>query len=272
MLGTGAAYGLHSLNSAATVRLPAVTTQSPHRALDLASSLAPVTSVGNASKVSVALLDSQSGKWATFGTGSFDTASIVKVDILSALLLQAQDAGRALTVQERNLATDMIENSNNDATNTLWAAIGSAPGLDKANKRLGLKQTSGGEGTVWGITQTTAADQVRLLTAVFGEKASPLNSASRTYIQHLMYHIAPDQDWGVSAAADTSKPTALKNGWLQRSQTQKWDINSIGRIEKDGRVFYMAVLLNGCSTEEIGIRLAELAARYAVTAFAKTLA
>jgi hypothetical protein len=123
---------------------------------------------------------------------------------------------------------------------------------------------------VWGITQTTAPDQVRLLEAVFND-TSPLNADSRAYIRRLVYHIAPDQDWGVSAAADAGRPTALKNGWLQRSQTQKWDVNSIGRIEKNGRVFYGAVLLNGCNTEEIGISLVESAARLAVSAFVKTL-
>ena len=220
--------------------------------------------------MSVALLDTKSGKWATYGGDTFDTASIVKVDILFALMLQAQDAGGVLTARERSLATNMIENSDNDSTSMLWAAIGRAAGLDKANERLGLKQTRGGEGTVWGITQTTATDQVRLLTAAFGNE-SPLNAASRAYMQQLMYHVAPDQAWGVSAAADTSRPTALKNGWLQRSQTHKWDINSIGRIEKNGHVFHMAVLLNGCSTQEIGISLVEQAARSAATAFAKTL-
>jgi hypothetical protein len=164
----------------------------------------------------------------------------------------------------------MIQKSDNDSTSALWTRIGSAAGLDAANERLGLTQTQGGDGTVLGITQTTAQDQVRLLQSVFGEK-SPLSSDSRAYMQQLMYHIEVDQAWGVSAASDDGRPTALKNGWLRRSQTQKWDVNSIGRIEKDGRVYFMAVLLNGCSTEEDGIKLVEQAAVAAVTAFADTL-
>ncbi|WP_432175223.1 serine hydrolase [Streptomyces sp. Tue6028] len=243
----------------------------PPGSVDLASALAPVTSHLGTGTMSVALLDPQSNRWAEYGRGIFDTASIVKVDILSTLLLQAQDAGRDLTARERSLTTAMIENSDNDATSALWSAIGRASALDKANTRLGLRETTGGEGTVWGLTQTTALDQVRLLAAVFGDR-SPLGSAARAYIQHLMYHVAPDQDWGVSVAADPGRPTALKNGWLQRSQSSKWDINSIGRIVKDGRVFYLAVLLNGSSTQEIGISLVERAARSAAEALARTLA
>ncbi|MGW3850024.1 serine hydrolase [Streptomyces fagopyri] len=271
-LGAATAYAAHRLDPAdrRPSAGPAPSTPAPAASMNLTSPLAAVTGLFGSDKMSVALLDTESGKWATYGGDVFDTASIVKVDILSTLLLQAQDARRKLTTHERDLATDMIENSDNDATSTLWTGIGEATGLDSANKRLGLKETTGAEGTAWGLTRTTAVDQVRLLAAVFGEK-SPLDTASRTYIQQLMYHIAPDQDWGVSAAADPGRPTALKNGWLQRSQTHLWDVNSIGRVETNGRVLYAAVLMNGCSTEEVGIRFVEQAARSAATAFARTL-
>ncbi|MFF4473575.1 hypothetical protein ACFYZ3_28900 [Streptomyces sp. NPDC001599] len=114
------------------------------------------------------------------------------------------------------------------------ARVGSAPGLDSANERLGLSQTQGGDGTVWGITPTTAEDQIRLLQSVFGDK-SPLSEASRAYKEDLMRHVVGSQTWGLSAAAD-SGTTALKNGWLKRTQTRKWDVNSIGRTQRDGRV------------------------------------
>ncbi|WP_398660658.1 serine hydrolase [Streptomyces misionensis] len=235
--------------------------------MSLESALAPVTDLFGDNEMSVAVQDTASGKRAAFGDDTFDTASIVKVDILATLLLQAQDAGRRLTARERGYAAEMIENSDNDSTSALWTEIGSAQGLDAANRRLGLTQTRGGDGTVWGVTQTTAQDQVRLLQNVFGDP-SPLSSASRAYIQDLMGHVAVDQAWGVSAAADDDSPTALKNGWLQRSRTRTWDVNSIGRIERDGRVYLLAVLLNGCSTEEVGIELVEQASVAAVTAFA----
>ncbi|WP_237530884.1 serine hydrolase, partial [Streptomyces sp. SID3212] len=234
---------------------------------DLAPALAAVTSGLAGRGLSVALLDTASGKWATYGGGAFDTASIVKVDILATLLLQAQDAERELTAKEQAYATDMIENSDNDATSALWTVIGSATGLDAANKRLGLIETQGGGGTVWGVSRTTAADQIRLLRSVF-DATSPLTPESRAYIQKLMHHIAPGQDWGVSAAADDPAATALKNGWLERSLTKKWDVNSIGRIEIDGRAYFLAVLTNGHTTQEAGIRLVEEASRAAVTEIA----
>ncbi len=220
--------------------------------------------VAQGAAVSVAVLDLGTGASAGYGAGTFETASIVKVDILAALLLQAQDAGRHLTAQEKAYATVMIENSDNDAASALWRAIGGADGLDSANRRLGLTATAGGDGPLWGLTRTTAADQLTLLRQVFAED-SALSAASRTYVRQLMGHIAEDQDWGVSAAADGSA-WALKNGWLRRSTTGRWIVNSIGRVTVGGDDVLVAVVSHGNATEEAGIALVEAAARAAVPA------
>ncbi|WP_189707294.1 hypothetical protein [Streptomyces anandii] len=235
--------------------------------------------VAEGAAVSVAVLDLGSGHSAVYGTGAFDTASIVKVDILAALLLQAQDAGRWLTAQEQTYATAMIENSDNDSASALWRAIGRAGGLDAANRRLGLTDTTGGEGTLWGLTQTTAADQLTLLRQVFGYGSgshgssgpsgpSELSAASRAYVQGLMGRIAEGQDWGVSAAADGSA-WALKNGWLARGTTGLWDVNSIGRVTSGGTGYLVAALSNGSATKEKGVALVEAAARAAVSAIGR---
>ncbi|MFJ8108647.1 serine hydrolase [Streptomyces sp. NPDC096132] len=231
----------------------------------LAEAMKSVTVPGRA-KVSVAVLDVESGESATYGDAAFDTASIVKVDILATLLLQAQDEGRHLTATEKSDATAMIENSDNTSASELWRTIGKAKGLDAANERFGLTGTEGGDDMLWGLTQTTAADQLTLLQQVFGDD-SELSEASQSYIQGLMGQIAADQHWGVSAAADGSS-WALKNGWLARSTTGLWDINSIGRVTADGRTYWVAVLSNGNATQAKGISLVEAAAKAAVSAFA----
>ncbi|NUQ98079.1 MAG: hypothetical protein HOY79_16535 [Streptomyces sp.] len=223
--------------------------------------------VEDGAEVSVAVLDLDSGESASYGDGAFDTASIVKVGILAVLLLQAQDAGRHLTADEKSYATTMIENSDNTAASELWRTIGRAEGLDAANKRLGLTDTEGGDGMLWGLTQTTATDQLTLLEQVFGDD-SELSEASRTYLQGLMGRIEADQQWGVSAAADGSA-WALKNGWLPRSTTGLWDVNSIGRVTVDGRDHLVAVLSKGNSTQAKGISLVESVAKAAVSAPAR---
>ncbi|MFI6359919.1 serine hydrolase [Streptomyces sp. NPDC050743] len=204
---------------------------------------------------------------------AYDTASIVKVDILAALLLRAQDAGRQLTAEERGRAEPMIERSDNTAANALWREIGQASGLAAANKRLGLTSTTGGPGVKWGLTRTTASDQIRLLRAVFdgdttakaGSAAkSALNAKSRTYIRSLMGKVIAEQSWGVSAAGGSGGAWALKNGWLQRNTTGLWDVNSVGQVTVKGHRYLVAVLSNGSASMSDGVSLVERTARAAV--------
>ena len=221
---------------------------------------------GFSGNVSVAAVDLDTGATADYGntTSSYDTASIVKVDILATLLLQTQDSG-GLSSAQRALATSMIEQSDNDAATTLWNEIGGADGLNTANRTFGLTATTGGSNGDWGLTQTTAADQLTLLQVVFGDD-SPLDSASQKYLQGLMGQVESDQAWGVSAAADGGTTSELKNGWLQRSQTGLWDVNSIGRVTVDGHSVLIAVVSDGGSTEAGSISLVQSVASAAANA------
>ncbi|MBZ3902513.1 class A beta-lactamase-related serine hydrolase [Streptomyces griseiscabiei] len=251
---------------------PVAVPEADHDGL-LATALAEVT-VEDGAAVSVAVLDVASGDSAVYGDARFDTASIVKADILAALLLRAQDAGRRLTAQERTYASAMIRDSDNASATALWRAIGQADGLDAANERFGLTGTEGGDGLYWGLTQTTAADQLALLQQVFGDDdSSELSAASRAYVQELMGSVAEGQDWGVSAAATGGaggSGFALKNGWLPRTATGLWDINSVGRVTVDGRAYLVAVVSDGSTTKAKGITLVEAAARAAVSVFEDT--
>ncbi|MFI1396667.1 serine hydrolase [Streptomyces sp. NPDC020681] len=175
----------------------------------------------------------------------YPAASIVKVSILAALLQE----GRPLTGRERELARAMIVRSDNDAATALWRTIGGAPGLDAAHARLGLAQTTAEP--AWGLTRTTARDQLALLRAVFD------GSGPYGYLASLMGRVAQGQDWGVSAAGGE---WALKNGWMPMRETGLWVVHSVGMV--DGRA--IAVLSEGHPTLETGIAVVESAAREAV--------
>lgn len=221
---------------------------------------------GNAA---VAVLDLSTGESASTGADhEFVTASIVKVDILAALLLQASDAGRSLTARERQWATVMIRSSDNAAASALWTAIGGAQGLAKANTRLGLTETTPGAGAYWGLTRTTPGDQLRLLQAVFGSD-SVLPDTARAFLRELMGSVAADQGWGISAASDDEESVRVKNGWLARGASGLWVVNSIGQVEVGDRRILLAVLCDGQPSREAGIALVEKLAgqiRTAVTA------
>ncbi|MFI7365407.1 serine hydrolase [Streptomyces sp. NPDC050149] len=256
-----AAASVSSVPSAATAPVAAAS-EEPVVELDaeLAGAVEPLLAGSGTAAVSVAVLDGDSGTRAVYGgvDATYDTASIVKVDILAALLLRAQDEDRVLTAGERAHAVAMIERSDNEAATALLTAVGGASALDAANERLGLTATTAAQ--AWGLTRTTAADQLTLLEAVFGTDTE-LSQASRTYLRGLMAQVEADQQWGVSAAGSS---WALKNGWMPRTATGLWNINSIGQVTADGRTYLVAVLSGGQPTKEAGVALVEAVAKAAV--------
>ncbi|WP_173262859.1 serine hydrolase [Streptomyces pacificus] len=264
----GAVGGTHTAPAGAvhTPTPPPATSSGPSldEELDAAIEAVRAESPG---RVSVALMDMDTGQSATTGEGeAYVTASIVKADVLAALLLQAQDAQRPLTEQERQWAAAMIRSSDNAATTALWEVIGGSDGLAEANRRLGLRETVPGQEGLWGLTETTPADQLRLLSALF-DADSALSDTSRDYVRELMGAVSADQDWGVSAAGD-ARSALLKNGWLPRSDTGLWVVNSVGLVERDGRRLLIAVLSDGQPTRAAGIALVESAADGAAACFA----
>lgn len=228
---------------------------------DLTDDLGDLRTAANVS-FCLALRDPLAGlAFAHHGDRVLETASIAKVGILAALLLQAQDRGQDLSAGQRSLADQMIRASSNDAAWELWAAIGGASGLDRAHRRLALTHTQTRPDT-WGLTKTTARDQVRLVEQIAEPARGPLNRESSAYALGLMRSVAPEQAWGVSAAARRHEVTALKNGWLPRSAEEgRWIANSIGRITGHGVDLRLAILSHGHASYEEGVELVERLAR-----------
>ncbi|WP_026405007.1 serine hydrolase [Actinomadura rifamycini] len=209
--------------------------------------------------VALAVRDTEGGVAYSYGDALRPaTASIVKVNIVMALLLRAQREGRAPTSAEEALAERAVTVSDNDAATALWHAVGGADGLAAANEDFGLRDTVPGPGGFWGSTTTTAADQVALLTALVSP-ASPLSAANRRRVRDLMAGVVPAQSWGVSAAGGDA---ALKNGWLPRdAHGGRWTVNSIGLVRASGRLLLIAALSERNATMEAGIETVEHAVR-----------
>ncbi len=79
-----------------------------------------------------------------------------------------------------------------------------------------------------------------------------------------MSDVIDSQNFGVSAAADDADDAALKVGYLQRSATGLWDVNSIGEIEVGGDTYLMAVLSDDNESYESGVALVDEVARAAL--------
>jgi beta-lactamase class A len=205
----------------------------------------------------------------------FVTASTAKVDIVMTLLRQRQKQDRGLSSQERSLADSAIRYSDNQATDRLWEIVGGPGGVAAANRGFGLRstRTSGGmclDLYCWGITDTTAEEQIRLLSNLV-RTDGPLEARNRAYVLGLMSRVIKEQAWGVSAAARKGDEVALKNGWQRRlAHGGLWAINSIGRVRTDGHDFLIAILSDHHATTGAGIVMIEHVVELAAEEFRAT--
>jgi beta-lactamase class A len=217
-------------------------------------------------RIAVGVTDLSTGVTVTYhARQSFHTASIVKAGILATLLLQLQRQGAVPSVDEQDVATAMIEDSDNNAASALWNAIGAAAGLAAGDQALRLRHTVPGPDGWWGLTSTTVPDQLRLLSALASQR-SPLTAASRRYELALMRNVESGQDWGITAAASRRSRPAVKNGWMPDGPLGLWDINSIGVISRHGQRLLVAVLSSGQPSQQAGIDQVQAAARAAAAA------
>jgi hypothetical protein len=180
------------------------------------------------------------------------TASIVKVDILETRLHQT---GGHLPDDERETATSMIENSDNDSATDLYDADGGAAGVHAYNTDVGLTGTTPNDD--WGLTTTSAADQVSLVRELF-RHTSLLTTSGRAFERSLMRHVESDQRWGIGAGAPSTAVFGNKNGWLPVTEDHNlWAVNSIGWVKGDGKSYFIAVITQHDATEGYGIHTIE---------------
>ena len=234
----------------------------------LVAALAPVLR-HRTGMLAVGVTDPSTGVTATYQPRrAFHTASIVKADILATLLLQLQHQHAGLSLDEQDLATAMIEDSDNNAASALWNVMGATAGLAAGDQALRLRHTVPGQDGWWGLTSTTVTDQLRLLSALTSRR-SPLSAASRRYELNLMHNVQTGQNWGVTAAASRGTQPAVKNGWMPDGVEGLWDINSIGVVSHRGQRLLVAVLSSGQPSQQAGIDQVQAAAKAAASAITR---
>jgi beta-lactamase family protein len=197
-----------------------------------------------------------------------DTASIVKVEIMGTALAEAEAAHRDLTQSQAALMPAMIEQSDNDAATTLLAGVGGPSAIGRFDRSIGMTHTTPSTlalipGTTlpgWGLTTTTALDEVTLVSK-FAYPNSALSDAARKYGLGLMENVEAGQNWGVTGGVPAGTTVALKNGWVPIPPSNYWQVNSIGWISGHGRDYVLAVLTDGNPSESYGIETIEAIAR-----------
>ncbi|MER6561807.1 serine hydrolase [Streptomyces sp. NPDC001027] len=207
--------------------------------------------VGRKGTIAVGLYDRSTNTTCTLrASTAYDSASVVKVTVLSALLWDAQKAGRTLTSREKSLATAMITKSDNASTSTLWKQLGVTK-IKKFLTAAKMTQTTPGANNYWGLTQITVTDEQKLLKLIHARNAV-LTDASRSYVSTLMGKVVSAQRWGTPYGRPANVTWHVKNGWLSRA-TQGWRVHSVGTFKGGGHDYVMTVLTHGNSTMNYGI-------------------
>lgn len=180
-------------------------------------------------------------------TRRYDSASVAKVLILHAVLGRAAELGRRPTTLETRRLKAMITRSDNAAAAALWRSLSRAR-LDRVLRQAGARDTVPGHAGYWGLTRTTARDQLALLGAV----------SRHPRALTLMGQVVASQAWGVTAGAPRTVKVHLKNGWLPRA-THGWRVHSVGIVRGTGSAtdYRMALLSHDNAAMSHGVRTLE---------------
>lgn len=157
--------------------------------------------------VAFAVLDAKSNRVrGLHRTMRFYSASVVKAMMFVSVLRRA--GKRRLTETERSLLWPMITRSDNDAASAVYGRIGNE-GLRKVAKVAGMRKFS--PSPVWGLSQITAADQVRFFLRI--DRLVP--RAHKRYARKVLSSVTRDQRWGIPPVARRKRLKAFfKGGWV----------------------------------------------------------
>ena len=191
-----------------------------------------------------------------FDTGSHDpyiTASVVKLSVMATVMVQAHREGRDLTATEKSLIEPMITESDNDATTELWTRVGEAPAVQKVLRSMGADQTTPST-QGWGLTTTTARDQVVIMSH-FAMKNPIIPESMRRYAINLLGHVDDEQTWGMTAAIPHTVDRRVKNGWLPHDNA--WHVNSVAAMDGPEGMILAGLSRAAASTMEYQISTLE---------------
>ncbi len=188
-----------------------------------------------AGRTSFAVVDSTGHVGGAHLHEHFETASVVKVMMLTAYLQMLAAHHRGLSSADTALLYPMIHISDNNAASAVLSIVGGAA-LERIAHEAGMSDYAPGVGW-WAYTQTSAIDQARL----FFMLDQLIPSRFYGYARYLMSTIEPSQSWGVPPVARPRWEVFFKTGALP----ERGLFNEVARLQRGRRTFTVAVLTDG---------------------------
>lgn len=189
------------------------------------------------------------------------TASVVKAQVLGAVLLHAQAQHRGLTAWERHRAYPMIRWSFNEPyVGDLYSDVGGVAAMNRFCRRMHAFHTV--NTLEYGGTVTTARDRTAIIRRMLSS-GGPLRPAYRRIAWHYLSHVTPTQRWGVTAGVPAGWRVALKNGFYPMSG-HGWRVGSTGFLRAPGTESGLAVTImtDQDANQVAGIHLVERVERH----------
>jgi hypothetical protein len=190
---------------------------------------------GRAGRTALAVVDSQGRVQGLHLREHFETASVVKVMMLTAFLQMRASEHRGLSATDTGLLYPMIHESNNDAASTVLSIVGGAA-IARVAREAGMRDYAPGIGW-WAYSQTSAIDQARLMSMI--DRLIPARFYG--YARYLLSTIEPSQSWGFPPVARPSWQVFFKTGALP----ERGLFNEVARLERGPVTFSVAVLTDG---------------------------
>lgn len=190
------------------------------------------------------------------------TASVIKAQVLGAVLLKAQDEHRGLDATERHDIHPMIRWSYNDPyVPDLYNDVGGVAGMDRFDHRMHATHTTNTE--EFGATVTTSGDRTNIVRRMlYG--GGPMHAKYRKIAWSYMSDVTPTQRWGITAGMRQGWTVALKNGFYP-IPGHDWRVGSTGFLRAPGSHsgYAITVMTDDDVTQVDGIHLVEQVVRQA---------
>jgi len=180
-----------------------------------------------------------------------NSASVVKVMFMVALLRQPEVRDDALSSSERGLIGPMIKRSDNASATAIYNRVGEGALYELADD-AGMDRFT--TQPVWGLSEITPREQASFFLRL--ERYVP--KRHRAYALKLLTKIVPSQRWGIPPAAPNGWTLHFKGGWSGRPN---WRVNQVMLLRKQQQRFAIAILTRDQPSKNYGEKTIEGVAR-----------
>jgi hypothetical protein len=176
-----------------------------------------------------------------------DTRLFISASVPKAMMMVAYlRTHPIITAEMQNVITKMIEYSDNDCADIVYAALGGDDALEQVAQLAHMTHFSADVG-FWGNCSIDAADQARF----FYRMDRLIPKAHRAFARSILSHVVRFPYGIPEVARPLGWTVFFKGGWRTGMHGPRL-IHQVARLERGGRIIAIAVLTDGELTDDYG--------------------